>query len=61
MPDNCLGDEPSVWEVTEGPAEGLLTGEGERVKAAEAERDRLQLYLDDRFFWGPGWGFGFPR
>ena len=33
----------------------------ERVKAAEAERDRLQLYLDNRFFWGPGWVLGFPR
>lgn len=40
MPDNCLGDEPSVWEVTEGPAEGLLTGEGERVKAAEMRGER---------------------
>ncbi|MBP3438927.1 MAG: hypothetical protein J6K46_06390 [Sutterella sp.] len=32
-----------------------------RARDAELERDRLQLYLDNRFFWRPGWGFGFPR
>ncbi|MGN1149200.1 MAG: hypothetical protein ACI4SY_00655 [Sutterella sp.] len=32
-----------------------------RARDAEAERDRLQLYLDNRFFWGPSWGFGLPR
>ena len=32
-----------------------------RARDAELERDRLQLYLDNRFFWGPGWGFSLPR
>lgn len=30
----------------------------ERAKQAEAERDRMQLYLDHGWGWGPGWGFG---
>lgn len=31
-----------------------------RARNAEAERDRLQLYLDSGWGpgWGPGWGFG---
>ncbi len=29
-----------------------------RAKRAEYERDQMQLYLNDSWFWGPRWGWG---
>lgn len=31
----------------------------ERARAAEAERDRMRLYMDNSWFWGPRFGPGF--
>ena len=31
----------------------------ERARAAEAERDRMRLYMDNTWFWGPRFAPGF--
>lgn len=49
-------DAPGV----EKDLEHALKNAQQRAKNAEAERDRLQLYLDSGWGpgWGPGWGWG---
>ena len=49
-PDNVPGLEKDL--------EFALKRAQQRAVQAERERDQMQLYLNDSWFWGPRWGWG---
>lgn len=55
---NVLLKRPANAPGLEKDLEFALKRAQQRAKQAEAERDQMQLYLNDSWFWGPRWGWG---